>query len=178
MPFRSASITSSPVRGRLSSISRFFRLARMVPSTSVRGLSWALRAAVSAARKVSPRSGAGDTRATAILADRGVHLPLPLLARLLEVAVLAEVRQDSGLLALLLEPLERPLEALVIVDDDFRHSLIHPSRARLRAGIGISWEIYGRRRMGARRKVDEERSWSDCLRYWGRGNGWRTGPGR
>src|SRR5262249_29943920 len=111
---------------------RFFRLARIVPSTNVRGLSCALRAAVSAARKASPASGSGDTRATAILADRGVHLPLPLLARLLEVTVLAEIRQDSGLFALLLEPLERPLEALVIVDDDLWHSSYHPSRANRR----------------------------------------------
>jgi len=49
-----------------------------------------------------------------------------------------QVRKDPGFLALLLEPLERPLEALVIVDDDFWHSLSHPSRARLRADAGIS----------------------------------------
>src|SRR5690349_30303 len=129
MPLRSTSITSSAVTGRLSSISRFFRLARMVLSTSVRGLSWALRAAVSAARRASPTSGSGDTRATAILADRGVHLPLPLLARLLEVTMFAKIGEDARLLALLLEPLERPLEALVIVNDDFWHSWTHPSRA-------------------------------------------------
>jgi hypothetical protein len=92
-------------------------------------LSCALRAAFMAARKVSAMlSAAGDTRAPAVLADGGVHLPLPLLARLLEVAVLAEIRQDPGLLALLLETLERPLEALVIMDDDFRHAVYHPSR--------------------------------------------------
>src|SRR5262249_7275014 len=130
MPFRSTSITSSLVAARFSSISRFFRLARMVLSTSVRGLSWALRAAVRAARRASPASGPGDTRATAILADRGVHLPLPLLARLLEVPVLAKIGKDPRLLALLLEPLERPLKALVIMDDDFWHAWTHPSRAR------------------------------------------------
>ena len=42
----------------------------------------------------------------------------------------AQVRQDPRLLALLLEPFERPLEALVIVNDDFWHSLTHPSHAR------------------------------------------------
>jgi hypothetical protein len=63
------------------------------------------------------------------LADRGVHLPLPLFAGLLEVAMLAKIRQNAGLLALPLEPFERPLEALVIVNDDFWHSLIHPSQA-------------------------------------------------
>ena len=44
--------------------------------------------------------------------------------------MLAEVRQNAGLFALLLEPLERPIEALVIMNDDFWHSLTHPSRAR------------------------------------------------
>jgi hypothetical protein len=44
------------------------------------------------------------------------------------MAVLAEVRKDPSLLALFLEPLERPLEALVIMDDDFWHSVYHPSR--------------------------------------------------
>ena len=53
MPFRSTSTTSSSVAGRRSSISRFFRLARMVPSTRVRSLSCALRAAFIAARKAS-----------------------------------------------------------------------------------------------------------------------------
>jgi hypothetical protein len=87
-----------------------------------------LRAAFMAARKASATLPPGDTGASAVLADRGVHLPLPLFARLLEVAVLAKIRQDPGLLALLLEALERPLEALVIVDDDFRHAVYHPSR--------------------------------------------------
>src|SRR5207244_10986092 len=127
-PFRSTSRPSSPVAGRLSSISRFVRFARIVPSTSVRALSWALRAVFIAARTAPPTLDSGDTGPTTILADRRVHLPLALLARLLEMAVLAEIRQDSGLFALLLEPLECPLEALVIVDDDFWHSLIHPSR--------------------------------------------------
>jgi hypothetical protein len=45
----------------------------------------------------------------------------------------SQVRQDAGLFALLLEPFERPLEALVIVYDDFWHSLIHPSHSPLRA---------------------------------------------
>jgi hypothetical protein len=65
-----------------------------------------------------------------ILADRSVHLPLSLFTGLLEVPVLAKVRQDAGLLALLFESFKRPLEALVIVNDDFWHSLTHPSHAR------------------------------------------------
>src|SRR5688572_25565143 len=128
MPFRSTSTTSSSVAGRRRSISRFFRLARMVPSTRVRSLSCALRAAFIAVRRASATLAAGDTRAPAVLADRGVHLPLPLFARLLEVTVLAKVGQDPRLLALLLEALQRPLEALVIVNDDFRHAVYHPSR--------------------------------------------------
>ena len=56
-------------------------------------------------------------RAT-ILPDRGIYLPLPALTRLLVVAVLAEIRQDPGLLALLLEALQRALEVLIVVDDD------------------------------------------------------------
>src|SRR5437867_11874564 len=104
IPFRSTSATSSSVAGRRSSISRFLRLARIVPSTRVRALSWALRPALSAARKVDARLGSGDTGTTTVLADRGVHLPLPLLAGLLEVTVFAEVRQDAGLLTLFLEP--------------------------------------------------------------------------
>jgi hypothetical protein len=91
-------------------------------------LSCALRAAFVAARKASATLTAGDTRTSAVLTDGGIHLPLPLFARLLEVTVLAKIGQDSGLLTLLLEALERPLEALVIVNDDFRHAVYHPSR--------------------------------------------------
>jgi hypothetical protein len=68
--------------------------------------------------------------------DRGVHLSLPLFAWLLEMPVLAKVRQDAGFFAFLLEPFERTLEALVIVNDDFRHSLTHP----LKPGKGRSSE--------------------------------------
>ncbi len=35
------------------------------------------------------------------------------------MTMLAQVGEDTGLLALLLEALERPLEILVLVDDDF-----------------------------------------------------------
>ena len=76
----------------------------MVPRTSVRSLCCALRAVFSAARSVEARPGSGDTGTMTVLADRGVHLPLPLFAGLLEVAMFPEVRQDPGLLALLLEP--------------------------------------------------------------------------
>ena len=39
-----------------------------------------------------------------------------------------KVGKDTGFLTLFLEPLQRPFEALVIVDDDFWHSLAHPSQ--------------------------------------------------
>ena len=100
----------------------------MVPRTRVRSFCWPLRAAFNAARRDSETLDPGDTRATAVLADGGVHFPLPLFAWLFEVAVFTKIGEDSRLLALLLEPLERPLEAFVIVDDDFRHFLTHPSQ--------------------------------------------------
>src|SRR5215471_8674024 len=58
--------------------------------------------------------------AAAILPNGGVHLPLSALARLLVVPMLAQIRENTGLLALLLEALEGPLEVLIVVDDDFR----------------------------------------------------------
>src|SRR3954453_2364429 len=128
MPLRRTSITSSSVAGRRSSISRFFRLARIVPRTRVRSLSCALRAAFNAARRVEARSDTGDTGTTPALANCGVHFPLPLFARLFEVTVLPKIRQNSGLFALLLEPFLCPIEALCIVNDDLWHSLTHPSR--------------------------------------------------
>jgi hypothetical protein len=60
--------------------------------------------------------------AAAILSNGGVHLPLPAFARLLVVAVLAKIRENTRLLALLLEALESPLEVLIVVDDDFRQT--------------------------------------------------------
>jgi hypothetical protein len=39
-----------------------------------------------------------------------------------------KVGKDAGFLTLFLEPLQRPFEALVIVNDDFWHSLAHPSQ--------------------------------------------------
>jgi hypothetical protein len=57
--------------------------------------------------------------AATILPDRGIHFPLPTLARLFVVTVFAKVRQDAGLLTLLLETLQRALEVLIVVDDDF-----------------------------------------------------------
>ena len=62
----------------------------------------------------------------AILPNGSVHLPLPALARLLVVPVLAEIGENAGLLALLLEALESPLEILVVVDDDFRQADLLP----------------------------------------------------
>jgi hypothetical protein len=56
--------------------------------------------------------------AATILPDGGIHFPLPAFARLFVVAMLPEIRQDPGLLALLLEALERALEVLIVVDDD------------------------------------------------------------
>ena len=113
----------------------------MVPRTRVRSLSCALRAAFRAARKVEARLWSGDTGATSVLAYSGIHLPLTLFTRLFEVPMFPKVGKDAGFLTLFLEPLQRPFEALVIVDDDFWHSLIHPSRALLRAGIEMSCEI-------------------------------------
>jgi hypothetical protein len=56
--------------------------------------------------------------ATTILPDGGIHLPLPTLARLFVVPMLAEIRKDPGLFTLLFESLERALEVLIVVDDD------------------------------------------------------------
>jgi hypothetical protein len=69
---------------------------------------------------------------TTILPDRGIHFPLPTLARLLVVTVLAKVRQYPGLLALLLEALERALEVLIVMDDDFRQTDSPPFAAFVR----------------------------------------------
>jgi hypothetical protein len=71
------------------------------------------------------------SRAT-ILPDRGIHFPLPTFARLFVMTVLAKVRQDSGLLALLLEALERALEVLIVMDDDFRQTGSPPFAAFVR----------------------------------------------
>jgi hypothetical protein len=70
-------------------------------------------------------------RAT-ILPDRGIHFPLPALARLFVMTVLAKVGQDAGLLALLLEALERALEVLIVMDDDFRQTGSPPFAAFVR----------------------------------------------
>src|SRR5690606_10907852 len=128
--------------GEDDSSSRFFKAARTVPSNRVRSLSPALRAATCSARRVSRRSGIDAT--AAVLPLGGVHLALLLLARLLVVAMLAEIRKDAGLLALLLEALERALEALVIVEDDLGHLLTHPSRAPVRGRqMKNNPEVYG-----------------------------------
>jgi hypothetical protein len=37
------------------------------------------------------------------------------------MAMLAQIGEDARLLALLLEAAERPLEVLIVMDDDFRH---------------------------------------------------------
>jgi hypothetical protein len=71
------------------------------------------------------------SRAT-ILPDRGIYFPLPTFARLFIMTVLAKVRQDSGLLALLLEALERALEVLIVMDDDFRQTGSPPFAAFVR----------------------------------------------
>ena len=64
--------------------------------------------------------------AAPIFSNGGVHLPLAALAWLLVVPVLAEIREDAGLFALLFEALEGPLEVLVVVDDDFRQDDLLP----------------------------------------------------
>jgi hypothetical protein len=70
---------------------------------------------------------------TTILSDGGVHFALPALTGLLVVAVLSQVGQDAGLLALLLEALQGTLEVLIVMDDDFRQTC-SPPFWRLRAG--------------------------------------------
>jgi hypothetical protein len=64
------------------------------------------------------------------LAHGRVHFALPLFAWFFKVTMFPQVRQNTGFFALLLEPLQCPFEALVIVNDDFWHSLAHPSQAR------------------------------------------------
>src|SRR5690606_21219060 len=128
--------------GEDDSSSRFFKAARTVPSSRVRSLSPALRAATCSARRLSRRSGIDSTPAARPLGR--VLLALLLLARLLVVAMLAEIREDAGLLALLLEALERALEALVIVEDDLGHLLTHPSQAPVRGRqMKNNPEVYG-----------------------------------
>src|SRR5690606_15587616 len=89
-----------------------------------------------------------------VLALRRVELPLALLARLLVVAMLAKVREDPRLLALLLEALQRALEVLIVVDDDFRQTGLPPFVAfvrRLGTGCGslasyrekVTWATQG-----------------------------------
>src|SRR6266849_6326016 len=148
IPLRMTSTTSSSVGVRASSSSRFFRLARMVPRTSARAFSWDLRAALSAARKESASCDTRDPGPTAGLADGCVHLPLLLLARLLVVPVLSEIRQDPGLFALFLEAFERPLEALVVVDDHFGHAGEFPPLA---PGLRDRWL--------KRANLDGDRGW-------------------
>src|SRR5882724_5681880 len=141
MPFRITSTTSSLVGSRPSSSSRFFRLARMVPRTSVRSFCCALRAALSAARKASERSDTRDPRTATRLPNGGVHLPLLFLARLLIVPMLSEIGQNAGLLALLLESLECVLEAFVVVNDHFGHAGEFTPLAPRSADVAVSSSI-------------------------------------
>jgi hypothetical protein len=48
------------------------------------------------------------------------------------VTVLAKIRQDPRLLTLLLEALERALEVLIVMDDDFRQTGSPPFAASVR----------------------------------------------
>src|SRR5215472_3894226 len=97
----------------------------MVERSSVRAESRDFRASFIAARSRSSSPAMSDGPNAPVLAARGVHLALLPLTGLLVVAVLAEIRENPGLLALFLEALERPFETLVIVDDDFRHLKTH-----------------------------------------------------
>jgi len=56
---------------------------------------------------------------TTVLASRSVHLALPTLARLFVMPMLAQIRENSRLLDLLLESLERAFKVLVFLNDDF-----------------------------------------------------------
>jgi hypothetical protein len=60
------------------------------------------------------------TLAAALTPDGGFALPLPLSARLLVVATLAQLRVQTGALHLPLEAAERSVETLVVLDDDFQ----------------------------------------------------------
>src|SRR5262245_7548085 len=124
MPRRSTSSTSSSTRSRFSSISRFLMSAMIVPRSSTRDLSCAFRAEVrSAWRRARSCVIRRNLMVPApILPDRRVHLPLLPLARLLVVAVLAEVGENAGLLAFFLETPQCPIEVLIVVDDDFRQT--------------------------------------------------------
>ena len=119
--------TSSSVSAWESSSSWFLTAERTVPSSRVRSLSLLFRAVFSAACKPLNSlvtRGVPDTPPG--LPHGGVGLPLALLTRLFVMTMLAQVGKDSRLLALLLEALEGPLKALVIVDDDFRHLDLSP----------------------------------------------------
>jgi hypothetical protein len=70
--------------------------------------------------------------AATILPDGGIYLPLPALARLFVMTVFAKIGQDTGLLTLLLETLQRALEVLIVVDDDFRQTGSPPFAAFVR----------------------------------------------
>lgn len=51
------------------------------------------------------------------------------------MAMLPKIGQDAGLLALLLEALERPLKILVFVDDDFGQTRSLPGGQQSHAGL-------------------------------------------
>jgi hypothetical protein len=55
--------------------------------------------------------------AATILPDGGIHLPLPALAGFLIVTMLSQIRENTRLLALLLEALECALKVFIVVDD-------------------------------------------------------------
>lgn len=73
----------------------------------------------------------------AVLTHCGIQLPLSALARLFIMPMLAEIRQDASLFALLLEALQGPLKILVVVDDYFRQILLPPFIDALGVGYGI-----------------------------------------
>ena len=79
---------------------------------------------------------------TAVLSHRGVELPLSALARLFIMPMLAEIRQDARLLALLLEALKGPLKILVVVDNYFRQILLPPFMTLLASAMGQSGKIH------------------------------------
>jgi hypothetical protein len=58
-------------------------------------------------------------RGPAVFPAGRVEFPFTALAWLLVVTALAEIGEDAGLLALLLESSECSLEMLVVTDDDF-----------------------------------------------------------
>ena len=65
----------------------------------------------------------GTVATTALTPNRSLALPLPLCARLLVEAALAELGIEARPLDLALETAQGPVEAFVLLNDDFQEDL-------------------------------------------------------